>query len=242
MDNLKEAFNRVKNDYEFLLSEINHLKSDLDLLKSNLIDLCNIISNLNSSLKSSSSQELDLSLKSLSLDRFSFPTQDLLIPTHRQQISTDITPFKPLKDKISSVSIGNEGVPTDRQTDQQTHQQTDNSSYNPENSLSPSQIINSLDSLKKDLRVKFKRLTDQEFLVFSTIYQLEEERGFTDYKSLSEKLNLTESSIRDYVGRLVKKGISIEKTKINNKSVQISLSSELKKIATLDTILKIRNL
>jgi len=79
-------------------------------------------------------------------------------------------------------------------------------------------------------------------LVFSTIYQLEEEAVLIDYKSLSKKLNLTESSIRDYVGRLIKKGIPVEKTKINNKMIRLSISEKLKKIAPLPVIFQLREL
>jgi biotin operon repressor len=63
-----------------------------------------------------------------------------------------------------------------------------------------------------------------------------------DYKSLSERLNLSESSIRDYIGKLINKGIPVEKKKINNKSIQLSISQNLKKIATLSTILTLRGL
>ena len=120
-------------------------------------------------------------------------------------------------------STGNEGVPTDKQTNQQTNQQTEKTYFG-----DALEILNSLDNLKKEIRNKFKRITDQEFLVFSTIYQIAEETGYADYKSLSQKLNLTESSIRDYVGRLIKKGIPVEKTKINNKMIQLSVSEKLK--------------
>jgi len=55
------------------------------------------------------------------------------------------------------------------------------------------EVLNSLDSIKKDLRTTFKKLTGQEMVVFSTIYQLEEQ-GFTiDYNLVARKLSLTES-------------------------------------------------
>ena len=104
------------------------------------------------------------------------------------------------------------------------------------------EILDSLDNIKKEIRLKFKRLTEQEMLVFSTLYQLDEEGGFTEYKVLANKLNLTESSIRDYIGRLIKKGIPIEKNKINNKNVHLSLPLNFKKITTLSTILKLREI
>ncbi len=161
-------------------------------------------------------------------------------------------PYNALKDENMALSTGNKGVPTDKQTNQQTDQQTDKSSYNTEYSFKEelsenyiddaAKILDSLDTIKKEVRLKFKRLTDQEFSVFSAIYQLSEEEGYTDYKNLSIKLRLTESSIRDYIGRLIKKGIPVEKTKINNKTIHLSISSNLKKIASLPTILQLRAL
>jgi predicted transcriptional regulator len=165
-------------------------------------------------------------------------------PTH---IPTHPAHFKPLKPQNLAISIGNGGVPTDRQTDKQTNQQTDNSSHNQNKSSLNSienalQILSSLDNLKKEIRLKFKRLTDQEMEVFTILYQLSEEYSYTDYRSLSSKLNLTESSIRDYIGRLIKKGIPVDKTKINNKSIQLSVSPNLKKVASLQTILQLRGI
>ena len=143
-------------------------------------------------------------------------------------------------------STGNEGVPADRQTVRQTDQQTD---FSRENQLDKaSELLSSLDSIKKEVRLKFKRLTEQELLVFSAIYQLEEEKKASnedyaiDYTLLSERLTLTESSIRDYIARLIKKGIPVEKTKINNKKVSLTISDSLKKIASLTTILHLREL
>ena len=63
-------------------------------------------------------------------------------------------------------SIGNDGVPTDKQTnqpiDQHSHKNTFNLDFNRLNN-----IISSLDEIKKEIRIKFKRLTPQEMLVFS---------------------------------------------------------------------------
>ena len=64
----------------------------------------------------------------------------------------------------------------------------------------------------------------------------------SDYKTLSKRLNLTESSIRDYIGKLIKKGIPVEKIKLNNKNIQLSISPNLKKIASLSTILQLRGI
>ena len=85
-------------------------------------------------------------------------------------------------------------------------------------------------------------MTNQELKIFSTIYQLDEEHGYSDYRMIANKLNLTESSVRDYVGKLIKKGIPIDKVKVNNKAINLSISQNLKKIAPLPTILQLVDL
>jgi len=102
-------------------------------------------------------------------------------------------------------------------------------------------VLDSLDLLKREIKQKFKQLTDQEFLVFSTIYQLEEENLLINYKTLSSKLNLTESSIRDYVGKLLIKNSPVIKEKINNKTIKLSISPEFKKIISLPSLINIRS-
>ena len=91
--------------------------------------------------------------------------------------------------------------------------------------------------------MKFKRLTQQEMLIFSTLYSLEEQNlDEITYKLISNNLNLSESSIRDYINRLIHKGIPIIKTRQNNKTISLKISENLKKIATLATILKLRDI
>jgi len=152
-----------------------------------------------------------------------------------------------LKTQNNKISSGNEGVPTDRQTNQQTDRQTLNTPNIVDNSYfgrtqRVSQILSSLDEIKQEVRLKFKRLTNQEMLVFSAIYRLEEQGIIADYPLLAQKLTLSESSIRDYTQKIIKKGIPILKTKENNKKVCLSISKDLKKIATLSTIMQLRGI
>jgi len=145
-------------------------------------------------------------------------------------------------------STGNEGASTDRQTDRQTDNSIDNLPEIPLKSiesdiLEASDILDSLDRLKKEIRLKFKRITPQEMCVFSTIYQLEEQKQQPiTYQETAKKLSLSESSIRDYVQRMINKGIPIKKQKIDNKKIVLSISKELKKIATLNTIIQLRGI
>ena len=105
------------------------------------------------------------------------------------------------------------------------------------------QALDSLDAIKKKIRLKFKTITQQEMLVFSAIYQLEEQNVVPiDYNVVAKKLGLSQSSIRDYVLRLMNKGIPIHKERINNKKISLSISPKLKEIASLQTILQLREI
>jgi len=208
MNPVKKAFKKVKQDIDSLTQEVFSLKESLIETREQMIDICEILRKLYKK------QELRTS------------THSSLNQTVSTHLSTDDVYFKPLKYQNLGISTGNQGVSTDRQTNRQTDRQTQNPFENQKKSSQNSvdnvtEILDSLDNIKKEIRLKFKRLTDQEMLIFSLIYQLEEEKGYTDYKTLSEKLKLTESSIRDYVQRLIKKGIPVEKTKINNKNIQL---------------------
>jgi len=227
MDQIKTAFQKVKQD-------MDSMKEEIDILKRFLSENKELLSNLDKKIQDLTHEISKISYKEL----ISNPTDN----SQNQTIPTDNTtnnfPFKPQKTKNSTFSTGNQGVPTNKQTNkqtnQQTNQQTENASFG-----EAIEILNSLDNIKKEIRVKFKKITDQEFLVFSTIYQMEEQ-GIVDYHSISLKLNLTETSIRDYVGKLIKKGIPVEKTKFNNKLIQLSISQNLRKIAPLPVIFQLR--
>jgi len=221
-ENIKEAFNNVKNDINFLNNELLNIKITLDKLVEDISTLRQI------------------------------NTTHPMASTHSSTHPLEVEGLKPLN---LGISTGNQGASTDRQTDRQT----DTSTHNlPENSLKntknedfsiesnlreASEILDSLDSIKKEIRLKFKHLTSQEMLVFSAIYQLEEQNiDRITYKLLSKNLRLSESSIRDYIQRMIDKGIPIKKEKINNKTIFLSISSELKRIASLNTIIQLREL
>ena len=68
-------------------------------------------------------------------------------------------------------------------------------------------------------------------------------QGFlVDYPLLASKLGLSETSVRDYVRKIKKKGIPLIKEKQNNKKIILHLNPEFKKIASLETILKLREI
>lgn len=233
MDQIKDAFQKVKTDISSLRDEFELLKSEFFLIKDSLDDVLNSLKNMRNSQKDiPTNQQIS-------------PTDAPTNPTNQHIIQHINPPFSHLKGENKHISTGNDGVPTDRQTDQQTDIQHTKTAFFEKNESfidNAAGLFDSLDNVKKELRLKFKKLTEQEVVIFSAIYQSDEEFGQSDYKSLSKKLNLTESSIRDYVGKLIKKGIPVDKKKINNKQIVLTISPNLKKITSLQTILKLREL
>jgi DNA-binding MarR family transcriptional regulator len=262
MDQIKEAFQKVKEDITSLNQEIESLKINLAELNWRLVKLGDTLEDLK--------KQPQTPPPIPKIPQKHLPETSTHASTHQTlstHPSTHPSYFKPLKDQNMTISTGNQRVPADRQTNRQTNRHIENELKIPiqtpletqqpstpqeqprtqvKNEQDPiqdaAQILDSLDSLKKEIRLKFKRLTDKEILIFSSLYQLEEEQGHADYKALAQKLSLTESSIRDYIARLISKGIPVEKHKINNKTIQLRISDSLKKVASLPTILKLRDL
>jgi DNA-binding MarR family transcriptional regulator len=239
MDSLKQAFDKIKEDITSLRLEIASLRQELSTLKQK---------------QEEATTPTDTStVNQQETPNFTTPTH---IPTHQQALEG-------LKGSDLMFSTGNRGVPTDKPTDRQTNQQTDQQVNFPHNNLQNAvqntlqksstanvndfekarEILDSLDSIKKGIRLKFKRLTPQEMLIFSTLYSLEEQNiGEISYKLIANNLNLSESSIRDYINKLEKKGIPLLKIRQNNKTVTLNISPDLKEIASLSTIIKLREL
>lgn len=244
MDFIKEAFQRVRADIDSLKFNMENLNLQLNDINESIMELRQTIIALKQERALKKEQEKPL------IQESNAPTHPLENQTQVDQTPTHNTLFNPLKDQNLGISTGNEGVPTDKQTHQQTNRHTENTLIfekipSPEEKdviKDAADILDSLDTLKKEIRLKFKRLTEKELLVFSTLYSLDEEYGHADYKNLAIELQLTESSIRDYVGRLISKGIPVDKVKVNNKTIHLRVSESLKKVASLSTILKLIDL
>jgi len=243
---LKLIFFKIKQDMISIQEEVKKLRSDMSYLINKL----------------KISEDFKTNQKKNTTDNKKIQTNPV--------ITTDTTtvPWEigGLKAPNLGISTGNRGVTTDRQTDRQTDQQTDkipiycmNHEKN-KNSLDiireteniedmelniqrASEILESLDKIKKDIRLKFKKVTPREMIVFSLIYQLENQ-NFKEitYNYIAKNLKLSQSSIRDYIQRMINKGIPIKKEKVNNKKIILSISEDLKKIASLSTIIKLRDL
>ncbi len=240
-EQIRAAFMKVKQEMDYLKGEISLLKLEILGLKDMLIKLQNT---------QNRGEIPSVYISTDSKHTSTYPATS----THTSTVPQEI---EGLKYPNLGISIGNEGASTDRQTDRQTDKSPEIPPEIPfethiekptkitmETDIQKaSKILDSLDKLKREIRFKFKKVTQQEMLVFSTIYQLEEQDpDKVTYKEVAVRLSLSESSIRDYVQRMINKGIPIKKHKINNKKLILSISSNLKKIAPLSTIIQLREL
>jgi len=224
MDDIKEAFGRVKKDIFSLNEDLYEIKKDINMIISEISDIKNTIFGPKNSFKNQAEEPF-------------FQTYIGDNPAHNGV-------FKPLNNQNQGISTGNGGVPADRQTDRQTDTYEKSGENSKKNSFDDAiKTLETLDNVKKEIRLKFKKLTEKEFLVFTTIYQLEEEgEKQITYPKISERLNLTESSVRDYVGKIYKKGAPVEKIKLNNKIILLSLAENFRKIVSLPTLFQLRDL
>jgi len=199
---------KLKEAFAKIKEDIAHLDQEITLMKAQISQIYDYLTQINES------------------DTYQTETRHIIknqtdIPSNIEELSLN-----------SVSSIGNEGVPTDRQTDRQTPDR------HPTDTLKrTSEVVLDLQEFQR----KFKNVTQQEYLIFSALYVLSETKKQVSYRDISEKTKLTESSVRDYVGSLIRKGLPITKTKINNKQIVLSVPREFKDIATLDILSKIRS-
>lgn len=100
-----------------------------------------------------------------------------------------------------------------------------------------------LEELKADLNKVFLSLTNREFKVFSAIYTLEEQnKGPATYHDLAQFLDLSSSSIRDYISELIRKRTPILKEKTRNGIVYVSISKEFRSLNLMSKLLALRSL
>lgn len=244
----------------FIARQLTNISSNFDLIFAEMLDLRQKISSIEEKINFFESQLNKLKQNLEQAAQYCAETgqeqqKSGSFSTHFQQFSTHKFPVEHTQnnsakfDRITpyfSSSTGNEGVSTLRQH----FDNTSTSSHKMLNRTSPEvkneeqftqQIASFVEEMKKRLKHKFKLLTRQEFNVFSAIYTIVNEKQYATYKDIAKMLNLTPSSVRDYVNRLVEKGIPIIKQRHNNKLVLLSLPTELMQLATLEAITKLYN-
>jgi len=154
------------------------------------------------------------------------------------QIKNILDSINKIKDKIHffyKISSGNNGVINDEQ--QLT---TINNNYQQPTIINNNHTT-TINDLKDDFEDLFKTLTDREFTIFMAIYQLEEDlRGTVSYSNIAKVLKITETNVRIHVNSMTNKGIPIEKNRLFNRKVSLSVKKELRDLNLATKLIKLR--
>jgi len=235
-DKVKASFDKVREEMWLLKQELTEIRHELSELRVDLSDL--------------KAQDLTRELPPI---KPNFITQissgNKGVPADRQtDTPTFDTPSFPVDGTPTTLGKTPAHIPAHSSTHPQhilaKLQHFDTSLDKNLQKITKTQQINELsgliDTLKNDLQKKFKSLTKQEFYVFSVLFTLDKNQPQTTYQDLAVSTNLTSSSIRDYIQRIIKKGIPITKEKLNNKLTILKIPSELRNLATLDSLIRLR--
>lgn len=133
-------------------------------------------------------------------------------------------------------SIGNQGVKSLKQASKQASKHLSNLQIDDINSHFDQKLEYGppKTTIEPTLREVFVTLTNREFVIFLTIYQL----GESTYQDLANKLSLTNSCIRTRVCSLIAKKAPIIRRKINNWKVLLSIDPDFKSIVSEDKLLE----
>ena len=125
-----------------------------------------------------------------------------------------------------TISIGNEGVQASKQLSKQASKQLSTSFFN-------------IKGIPEPFSRGFQSLTSREFMVFLMIYQLEEEKGFANFKDIAERLKLSRGCIRGYVYSLIHKDAPILSQKPNNRSVILTIQPHFRDLGLKQRLINI---
>jgi DNA-binding MarR family transcriptional regulator len=276
---LKEAFEKIKEDMLFLSEQILGLKETLSEITNKLNNLCpkdglDVDStqirqiqhkfSTNSAIYSRdkpyfNNYKGNAGVPADSQQMFGRQDNELMRTSKQLTEDSDTTTFKEdFSEKENKLKILQEilqvvdSLKIEKNLDQEKNEKIFFSPSSVEENLQKKEISSSLkeissdlnnrlSSIKIELKDKFKALTRQEFTIFSSLYSLEEQSKEITYKDLALQTGLTESSIRDYISKLISKGIPVIKERINNKIILLRISPELRNIATLEILSKINS-
>ncbi|MDD5331246.1 MAG: hypothetical protein PHE43_00270 [Candidatus Nanoarchaeia archaeon] len=136
---------------------------------------------------------------------------ELMKKIEESRIRADLEGFS---GSSKSGSIGNKGV------ESLTHSLTHSENIPKTSFLAFNSEVNKI----------FTNFTQQEFKVFLTIYQIEEEKKQVSYLDVANHLGMSDSGVRSYISRLISKGAPIIKTKINTKLSLLHILPEFRQL------------
>lgn len=253
-NNIKTSFSKVKEHILALEIELLDLKNIIFKQNTILKELSeHFINHLNQceNLKKSQNQPISTgskgvnqsinhlinqSLNNQSLNHSNLSTNSLEIPldssfSEEPKISNE-EPKKP-EITIGDIPPAEKTNQSINQKNQEKHEQNHNFRIDLGTITQKKQTFflnQEISSFKININKIFSLLSKQELRVFLTLYQLDDDLNGVSYIELSSKLELTEPCIRGYISTLMKKGIPITRTKLNNKRTILTINKDFKSL------------
>ncbi len=227
-EKLKQAFSRVKKDFESINEKIEKLEVRLDTQTSKINEIWPKINEILEEIKSKNKEFpeenfSDQALKRLSERASERASERLSASKFKQENGV----LKLINDNYDT-STGNEGAKrlsaslsdqasTKRALSERASERL-SASLSDQKTTANQHLDKDLEELKQKLDSIFFKLSKQELKLFLLIYQLGDDEIPSTTKTLSSKMQLSESCVRAYLSSLFNKKVPIEKFRVNNKT------------------------
>jgi DNA-binding MarR family transcriptional regulator len=192
-------------------------------IRNSFFNVKNDISNLSNSLKNIEEEAKEEKNSILALN------------SQFELLKEDLVEIKSILTDLKSPSIGNKGVINNHQ-----QSSTVNSQQSSTVNSQQSSTHQNLEALEEDFSKLFKNLTDREFSVFMAIYELEKQFNETNYSQIANRLNLTETTVRGTVNRLISKNLPVSKERLFNSKTSLSLKKDFHNLNLLSKLVRLR--
>jgi len=184
-------------------------------------------------------EDMDLLKKELKSGKKAVSEQNKLLEALNSKIEV-LLKDRGEKDEKSSffdISRGNKGVDNNRQQSTINSQQWTTMIRE---AKQEAEVEKSVQTINQILTSRFDSLTDREFVVYITIYDLEKEKRDVYYVDIALRLKITESSVRSHVAHLLNKKVPLTRERYFNGKSLISIKKGFKNPEILDKLLKLR--
>src|SRR3989344_2263553 len=127
-------------------------------------------------------------------------------------------------------SIGNKGVSNNQQQSTMINDDQQSTIIHKKSLEEPSLFDESL-------LLRIRSITDREFSVFLGILELQKEHQEVTYSTIANKLNVTETTVRGAVNRLISKKLPINRERFFNRKVTLTSPSEILNLAFFEKLI-----
>lgn len=185
-------------------------------------------------------EDMELLKKEINTNKKAISEQNKVLEEIKGDLKEILKEKKEIKDNSAffNVSIGNKGVVDDRRLSMVNSRRLSTMINDQQQATTTEEEVK---NLNQTLTFRFKNLTDREFSVFLAIYELEQELGGdVTYVDLANRLNLTESSVKTHVNRILSKQIPIQKERFFNRKSSLSIKKGFKDPKVLSELIKLR--